>query len=73
MLTHLGRRTAALHIDPESGNIYQKPYKSYGKEFHLQVSSQNLQQQLDLGLQDAANQHDFGQGLLLLLLLAAGH
>lgn len=71
--TNLLRRAATLDINPEARNIYQQTNQSDGEEFNLQMSAQNLQKQLNLRLKESAQQHQFGDCLLLPLLLATRH
>lgn len=71
--TNLLWRPTTFNVDPESCNIYQQTNQSDGKEFNLQMSTQNLQKQLNLRLKKRAQQDQFSDRLLLLLLLATCH
>lgn len=71
--TYLGWCTASLNIDPEASYIDEQSNQSNGKEFNLQMSSQYLEQQLNLRLYQGASQCELSECLPLLLLLATGN
>lgn len=58
--TYLGRCAASLDIDPEARYVDEQSNQSYGKELDLQMGTQYLEQQLNLGLNQRASQCELG-------------
>lgn len=58
--TYLGRCAASLDIDPEARYVDEQSDQSYGKELDLQMGTQYLEQQLNLGLNQRTSQCELG-------------
>lgn len=66
-LTYL--RWRFLNVDPESRQIDDEAGKGNGKEFQLQVEGQDLQQELNLGLNNGTEEEHLHQTFLAFLSL----
>lgn len=61
-----------FQLNPEACHVYNEAGECYRQELDLQMCGQDFEEQLNFSLDDSADEQEFHDGLLLLLLLATG-